>query len=109
MTEPKTYRDRIRDRLEALDLSPRAASLKAGLSTHFLQRALSQADSSMAVDNLLRLAQVLETSPEWLLTGTVPGQPPPGTERLFEIYMAMSEADRRTLLAFAEWTLHNQR
>ena len=99
----------MRERLEALSLSPRAASVKAGLSTHFLQRVFAQEGTSLAVDNLLKLAEVLETSPEWLLTGAVPGEPPPGTERLFEIYMALSETDRKTLLDFAEWTLHNRR
>ncbi|WP_287994229.1 helix-turn-helix domain-containing protein [Acidiphilium sp.] len=109
MTQTKTYRDRMRERLEALGLSPRAASLKAGLSTHFLQRVFAQEGTSLGVDNLLKLADVLETSPEWLLTGSVPGDPPPGTERLFEIYMALDEAGRKTLMDFAEWTLHNRR
>lgn len=56
-------------RLEALDKSARAASIEAGLSTHFLQKYLSNPNHSIKVENLMALARILETTPEWLLSG----------------------------------------
>lgn len=63
-------KDRIAARLEALKLSPREASLKAGLNTHFLQAILSGKSESPRADNLGKLARALETTPQWLLDGT---------------------------------------
>lgn len=62
-------RDRIRQRIKALNTSARAVSVAAGLSTHFLQKYLSNPQHSIKVENLRALAVVLETTPEWLLSG----------------------------------------
>ncbi len=64
-----SIRDRILERLDALGLSARAASVNAGLNTHFLQKYLNNENHSMRVENLVALAEVLETTPEWLLSG----------------------------------------
>lgn len=63
-------RDRVQQRLDALGLSPRAASLKAGLNTHFLQAILSGKSDSPRAENLGKLAAALETNAEWLLNGS---------------------------------------
>lgn len=63
-----TLRIRIRQRLSALGLSMRAASLKAGLGTHFLRDLLADEGQSPKSDNLAKLAVALETTPEWLLS-----------------------------------------
>ena len=73
-------RDRIRERLEALGISARAASLKAGLSTHYLQKLLADPDKSITTDNLFKLAEALEVTPEWLLTGKGDPEPRPSAE-----------------------------
>ncbi|WP_370372921.1 helix-turn-helix domain-containing protein [Henriciella pelagia] len=62
-------RQRIRQRIDELGLSPRAVSLEAGLSSHFLQKFFINPDASIKVDNLLAIAKVLDCSPSWLLTG----------------------------------------
>lgn len=97
--------DRIQERLSALGLSPRAASLKAGLNTHYLQGILSDPARSMTTDNLIRLADALETSPEWLLTGRGPESFAPGAIELLDKYLQLDEADRRSLLDYVRWQL----
>lgn len=109
MTESITLKDRIRQRLDHLGLSPRAASLKAGLSTHYLQRVLAEKGPSVTTENLLKLSEALEASPEWLLTGRRAGDMPASASELMEIYLQMDESDRKTLMDFARWTLNNQR
>jgi len=64
-----SIRDRIQQRLDALSITARAASLKAGLNTHFLQKYLSNDQHSMKVENLKILALALDTTAEWLLSG----------------------------------------
>lgn len=62
-----TLRRRITQRLDALGISMRQASLKAGLGTHFLRDLLANEGQSPRAENLARLAYALETTPEWLL------------------------------------------
>jgi len=62
-------RERIQQRLDDLELSPRAASIKAGLSTHFLQNLFANEDKGINTASLIKLAEALEVTPEWLLTG----------------------------------------
>jgi phage repressor protein C with HTH and peptisase S24 domain len=74
-----TLRRRIKKRLKDLGLSMRAASLKAGLGTHFVRDLLDNELQSPKADNLARLAFALDTTTEWLLEErgdeTVPGVP----------------------------------
>jgi len=93
-------RGRVQLRLDALGLSPRAASLKAGLNTHFLQAILSNKSDSPRAENLEKLAQALETTPQWLLSGT--GDPDqPVDVQTAEVVSIMPGLDvrRRTELA----------
>lgn len=62
-----TLRRRIQQRLDALGLSMRKASLRAGLGTHFVRDLMDNPDQSPKADNLERLAAALETTSEWLL------------------------------------------
>lgn len=61
--------DLVRTRLERLGLSPRAASLKAGLNSHFVQNLLSGKVQSVKTESLVKLADALETTPEYLIEG----------------------------------------
>jgi len=45
----------------------RAASIKAGLGTHFVRDLIADPLQSPKADNLAKLAVALETTPEWLL------------------------------------------
>jgi len=66
--------ERIQERLDALAISPQRASLDAGLSKDYLRSLLSRPDSSPRSDALQKLAVVLRTTPQWLLTGNeLPG------------------------------------
>lgn len=74
-----TLRARIQQRLTALGLSMRAASLKAGLGTHFIRDLMDNPLHSPKAENLERLATALGTTSEWLLQArgdeTAPGVP----------------------------------
>lgn len=98
-------KDRIALRLEALGLSPRAASLKAGLNTHFLQAVLSGKSESPRGDNLSKLARALETTAQWLMDGTGdPSQPMDEPTAEVVSIMPSLDAKRRTELAnFAKY------
>ncbi|MBB4277050.1 XRE family transcriptional regulator [Rhizobium mongolense] len=65
----ETLHDRIRKRLEALDLTPSAASLKAGLSKEMLRKLLDNPDAMPSGKSLTALASALEVTEQWLLTG----------------------------------------
>ncbi|MEM6898432.1 MAG: helix-turn-helix transcriptional regulator [Pseudomonadota bacterium] len=65
----KDILERIQERLEALGITSRAASMEAGLNAHFLQKLFAGKTEDMTTAKLIKLAGVLETSPEWLLTG----------------------------------------
>lgn len=60
---------RIEQRLAELDLSPRAASLQAGGSPDLIRGLLRGKQRSFRGENLTKLAQVLDVSVNWLLTG----------------------------------------
>ncbi len=104
-----TLKARILRRLTSLNISPRRASLNAGLSDHFLQRVLRAENPSISTINLLRLADSLETSPEWLLTGRKFDDGPPETAELVAIYMDMDESERAALVEYAKWRLQNKK
>lgn len=74
-----TLRRRIQQRLDALGLSKRSASIKAGLGTHFIRDLMDNPLQSPKAANLAKLANVLKTTPEWLLEErgdeTAPGVP----------------------------------
>ncbi len=60
---------RIDQRLVDLKLTPEGASKKAGLSRSFLRQLMNRENASLRTHSLNALADALETSPEWLLTG----------------------------------------
>lgn len=91
-------KDRIQQRLDALDKSARAASLEAKLNTHFLQKYLSNPEHSIKVENLRKLAPVLETTPEWLLSGIGPEYRDPELETLRGIWDQIPERDHATVI-----------
>lgn len=96
--------DRIQQRLEALSLSPRAASLKAGLNTHFLQAVLSKKSESPRGVNLEKLTRALETTSQWLLDGSGdPSQPMDApTAEIVSIMPSLDTARRAQLARFAQ-------
>lgn len=62
-------RKRIQERLDALNITARAASLAAGLNSHFVQNILSGKTHSPKVESLEKLAHVLQATPQWLIKG----------------------------------------
>jgi SOS-response transcriptional repressor LexA len=70
---------RIRERLDELRKSPRAASLEAGKSADLLRGILSGRNKSLNAETAARLADVLGVSVEWLMTGQGNIAPPSTT------------------------------
>ena len=104
-----SMKQRIRERLEALGKKARAASIEAGLNTHFLQRVLAEENAAITTENLIKIAKVLETTPEWLLTGKAFEDIPPGAEELLSVYRELDEQGRRGLVDVARWKLRDQK
>jgi transcriptional regulator with XRE-family HTH domain len=98
-------RTRIKARLDAAGHTPRSASVAAGYNTHFLQKYLSGSVDSITAEALLALAEVLETSPEWLLIGRGTEDLAPGAGELLSIYTGLAEGDRKSLLDYARFVM----
>lgn len=67
--------DRIQQRLDALNMSARAASLSAGLSPdgiRNLDRSTKKGKAGIAASTLIQLAPTLQTTAGWLIDGTGP-------------------------------------
>jgi transcriptional regulator with XRE-family HTH domain len=103
-------KDRIALRLKSLGLSPRAASIKAGLNTHFLQAVLSGKSESPRGDNLTKLAAALETTAQWLLDGTGdPAQPMDApTAEIVSIMPSLDFARRGQLAEYARFLVQQR-
>mgnify|MGYP000965547391 FL=1 len=73
--------DRIRQRLGALDMTPEAASKKAGLDKTYLRKLFERPGSSPRTDTLGAIAKALDTTVERLMNPQEPaaaGAPSPG-------------------------------
>lgn len=63
-------KSRIKQRLDELGLSAEGASKKAGLSRSFLRLLMMHETGNPRTDSLIKLAEALETTPNWLMTGS---------------------------------------
>ena len=68
----RSISERIQSRLKELNLSERQAALNAGMSADGIRNMRRNPKITPRADNLARLAKVLGTSQEWLLTGRDP-------------------------------------
>lgn len=80
----ETLKTRIEQKLAERDMSARAASLEAGGSPDLLRPLLTGRTESLRMNHLVALAKVLDTTPEWLLTGRHEADNPMRNE-IFEI------------------------
>lgn len=62
-------KDRIQERLNILGLTPRSASLKAGMSADAIRSIFRNPRNSPTTETMEKLAVALETTPEWLAFG----------------------------------------
>jgi len=85
---------RIQVRLQELGLSERQASLKAGLSDSYLRNIREGKSSAPRIDTLKKIALVLDTTPDWLMSG----------ERVEESTTTVSKADEDPYQGLAEPT-----
>lgn len=69
---PEMIQDRIQQRLEALRLNPSEAALKGGLNRETIRKLLTNRDQVPQGKTLQKLADALEVSQHWLLTGNDP-------------------------------------
>lgn len=91
--------ERIRQRLDILQLSEEAASLRMGADRSYLRKLFDRPDSSPRGATLTRLAQALDTTEAWLLTGKGDDEIPPGamgfvTHLAFEPEMTVPQASK---------------
>lgn len=97
--------DRIAQRLEVVGLSMRAASLAAKLSESFIRDLQRNPDQSPRVEGLQKLAPVLKTNVEWLLTGA--GDPDqvsdPETAELISIMPSLDAKRRADVAQYARF------
>lgn len=103
MDESDNIRDRIRTRLEALDLSVQTASKKAELGQTTLRDFLVGRAASITLRTLTKLAPILECSPEWLHTGreATTDTDDPESAELLDIFLHSSPRKRSILLGLA--------
>lgn len=97
-----TRADRIRERLEALGLSERAASMKAKLNPRFITDLLLNPDMSPRADNMRKLAEALETSADWLDRGVDVARIDAATAELIQLMPRLDDAARRRLVEIAK-------
>ena len=88
-------RERIKERVDAIGENTFALSRAAGLSQSFLRDFLTGKSKSMRVDNLMAVADVLKTTPAYLL-GDASTAETPSAKRDLPVYgaVAASEGDQ---------------
>ena len=76
----ETLKARVRDRLKALNKTPRAASVDAGLHPDTIRNVLRERSRKPRADSLSKMARALECSVDWLMEshpGTAAPEPAP--------------------------------
>ena len=73
----KGFAQRIEERLKALQLSPRAASMAASNSPDLIRNILRGQTKSVRGDHLVGLARALQTTESWLMTGMASNETAP--------------------------------
>lgn len=63
----ETLKARVRERLKALDKTPRAASVDAGLHPDTIRNVLRERSRKPRADSLAKMARALECSVDWLM------------------------------------------
>lgn len=91
----QTLQDRIRIRLKQLNLTPTEASVRSGGNRDLLRQVLNleRKGGSPRVDTVFRIAEALETSFVWLVTGEdgtarVPAEGPLDRDRIRDAIIA---------------------
>lgn len=82
-------KDRIRHRLEKLNISMRSASLEAGLSDAFIRNIVTGKSASPRGINLTKLAHVLRTTESWLQDGAGLEEAPAGFQPSVTTYVPL--------------------
>lgn len=77
-------KSRVRERLKALDKTPRAASVDAGLHPDTIRNVLRERSVKPRADSLAKLARALECSVDWLIDAPTSPAPAPQPFGLWE-------------------------
>ncbi len=105
--------DRIRARLEALELTPRAASLRANRQPFAVRDILSGKNSNPKADLILDLAAALVCSTDYLLgLSSTPGVAPQDLgidPRLLGVLQRIPSAEQRTVRRMLEGVAEKSR
>ena len=87
---------RLQNLLDEANLSGRAASLQAGLSSRFLYELFKGEKRSFSIENAEKLAPVLDTTPEWIAFGHGTKRPDgPPSSQVADIWDRIAPRNRR--------------
>lgn len=96
----QTWRDRLQEAIDEADISYRQLSLDSGLGPSYVSELFKEGrEKEPTVSNLIRIADTLNVSIAWLLTGIrMSGD----AERLVSEYMSMDDEDRQMMVRMFE-------
>ena len=94
--------NRLRQRREAKDMTQQQLAAKVGMRQSAISAIEREIATSAGASNLLKICAVLDTHPQWMLTGK--GDPDldsflPSDEDISNIKESLSEDDRRSWIA----------
>ena len=94
--------NRLRQRREAKDMTQQQLAAKVGMRQSAISAIEREIATSAGASNLLKICAVLDTNPQWMLTGK--GDPDldsflPSDEDISNIKESLSEDDRRSWIA----------
>lgn len=98
-----TLADRIRERLDALGISEAEACRRARLAHTYIRNIRKGTVSAPRTDTLDQLARALETTSDWLLTGSGDKTMSGEKAQLIDIWDHLGGDAKNDLLDFAKW------
>lgn len=93
---------RIKQRLQALEISEAEACRRAGLAHTYIRDIRKGTKTSPRQDTLARLAEVLGTTPEWLMSGRGEQTVDPDLQRVVDIWDDLDPSEHATVRKFVE-------
>ena len=93
---------RIKQRLQALEISEAEACRRAGLAHTYIRDSRKGTKTSPRQDTLARLAEVLGTTPEWLMTGRGDQVVDADLQRVVDIWDDLDPSEHATVRKFVE-------
>ena len=99
------FRERLREEIAFSGLSNKEVAAQAGITNRALVSYVSGQACMPSADVAVRLAKVLNTSVEYLMTGehaSIPNESNEDTRKLVHVYGSLPSTQKKLLLAVAE-------